>query len=90
MTVKKLKARNAEIFINHKVVEVDGNCVFIESDDGKKTIEGIDKIVVATGMNSYVPFDKVGLIPVYFVGDAKKVGKAQEAIYEAYKLAINL
>ena len=90
MTVKKLKARNAEIFINHKVVEVDGNCVFIEGEEGISTIVGVDKIVVATGMNSYVPFDKVGSVPVYFVGDAKKVGKAQEAIHEAYKLAINL
>jgi len=90
MTLKKLQAKNAEIFVKHKVVEVNAGQVFIESEDGMKTIEGVDKIVVATGMNSYAPFDKVGLVPVYFVGDANKVGKAQDAIHDAYELAVNL
>jgi len=90
MTVKKLKTKNAEIFVNHKVMEVHNDLVFIEGENGMKTIEGVDKIVVATGMKSYVPFDKISTTPVYFVGDAKQVGKAQEAIHDAYELAVNL
>jgi 2,4-dienoyl-CoA reductase-like NADH-dependent reductase (Old Yellow Enzyme family)/thioredoxin reductase len=90
MTVKKLKSKNTEIFVNHKVVEVHNDLVFIEGENGMKTIEAVDKIVVATGMKSYVPFDKTGTCPVYFVGDAKKVGKAQDAIHDAYELAVNL
>jgi 2,4-dienoyl-CoA reductase-like NADH-dependent reductase (Old Yellow Enzyme family)/thioredoxin reductase len=90
MTVKKLKAKNTEIFLNHKVVEIDGDKVIIEGEEGSKTIDGIDKIVVATGMKSFVPFEKVGSVPVYLTGDAQKVGKAQDAIRDAYELAISL
>ncbi len=90
MTVKKIKSKNTEIFLNHKVVEVNGDQVIIEGEEGAKVIEGVDKIVVAAGMKSFVPFEKAGSIPVYFVGDAQKVGKAQDAIHDAYELAISL
>ncbi|VAX17153.1 hypothetical protein MNBD_IGNAVI01-680, partial [hydrothermal vent metagenome] len=90
MTVKKLKAKNVEIFINHKVVEINDKKVTIESEDGIIEIDNVDDIVIATGMNSYIPFEYIGDIPVYSIGDAKKVGKAQEAIHDAYELAIGL
>ncbi|MCB2208684.1 MAG: NAD(P)/FAD-dependent oxidoreductase [Bacteroidetes bacterium] len=90
ITVNKLKAMNAEIYVNYKVVEIDGDRVLIEGKKDMKTIENVDKIVVATGMNSYVPFNNVGSAPVYFIGDAQKVGKAQDAIHDAYALALNL
>jgi len=90
MTVKKLKAKNAQIHVNHKVVEVDGSNVTIEGEEGKKTLTGIDKIVVATGMKSYLPFEYRGEAPVYTIGDADHVGKAQDAIREAYELALSL
>ncbi|MEN8122431.1 MAG: NAD(P)/FAD-dependent oxidoreductase [Bacteroidota bacterium] len=90
MTVKKLKDKKAEIFINHKVVEIKGSKVLIENGETTKEIDNINKIVVATGMKSDRPFEHVGEIPVYIVGDANKVGKAQEAIHDAYKLAISL
>jgi pyruvate/2-oxoglutarate dehydrogenase complex dihydrolipoamide dehydrogenase (E3) component len=90
LTVKKLKEKGAEIFVNHTVVEVDGDKVMIESKEGAKTIDGVDDIVVATGMKPYVPFELNVDIPVYTVGDAEKVAKAQEAIQNAYKLALEL
>jgi len=90
ITVKKLQSKNSEIFTNHKVVEVAGSSVILESEDGIKEIEDIDEIVVAVGMKSYIPFEYKGDTPIYFVGDAKKVGKAQEAIHDAYELALNL
>jgi len=44
-----------------------------------------------TGMKSYVPFaPELSMPPVYTVGDAKQVGKAQEAIHEAYELALTI
>ncbi len=92
MTVKKLKEKKSEIFVNHKVVAVDGTKVLIEGENKLKEIyiEDIDKIVVATGMRSYLPFEHVGDIPVYTIGDAQKPGKAQEAIHGAYELAVGL
>jgi len=39
----------------------------------------------------YNPFESDETMPpVHFVGDALKVGKAQEAIREAYELALSL
>ncbi|RLD78731.1 MAG: oxidoreductase, partial [Bacteroidetes bacterium] len=92
LTIKKLKEKKAEIFVNHKVLEVSGTRVYIENGDKIKEIyiEDIDKIVVATGMKSFLPFKSVGEIPIYIVGDANKVGKAQEAIHDAYELAVSL
>jgi len=90
LTVKKLKAKFTEIIKSHKVVKIKGKTVIIEGVKGQKSINDIDKIVVAVGMKSYIPFKKVGNIPVYTVGDAKNVGKAQEAIHDAYELAISL
>ena len=90
LTVKKLKSKNAEIFTNYKVVEIDGSNVLIENGEGAKTLENIDEIVIAAGMMSYIPFEYKGEIPVYYVGDAKSVGKAKEAIHDAYELALNL
>jgi len=90
LTVKKLKSKNIEIFTNHKVVEINGSEVTIESGGERKTIDNIDEIVIATGMMSYIPFNYQGEIPVYYIGDANKVGKAQEAIHDAYELAMEL
>lgn len=91
MTVKKLKTKGAEIFVKHTVTGIEDDKVIIKSDGGEKIIDGIDKIVVATGMRSYVPFENDGQLPeIHIVGDAAKVGKAQEAIRDAYELATKL
>ncbi len=90
MTLKKLKEKAAKILLNSKLSEVKGNTLTVESQDGKQKIQGIDKIVIATGMNSYVPFELSSETPVYLIGDAKKVGKATEAIRDAYELVLNI
>ncbi len=90
MTLKKMKEKGAVMLVNHKVVEVDGDKVVVESSEGQKLFDNVDHIVMATGMKSYVPFEKDGKTPVYVIGDAHKVGKAQEAIREAYELAVSL
>ena len=91
LTLKKLKAKGAEIITKHTVTEVNGNLIKIKGEAGEKTIEAVDKIVVATGMRSYHPIEKDDhMPPFYFIGDAAKVGKAQEAIREGYELALKL
>ena len=90
MTLKKLKSKNVEIIVNHKVVEVNGTQVLLEGKDGKRIINGIDKIVITTGMKSYIPFERTGKTPFYFIGDAKEVGNAKDAIHSAYKLAVTI
>lgn len=90
MTVKKLQSKNAEIFTNYKVVEIVGSKVIIESEEERKELENINEIVIAAGMKSYIPFEYKGNTPIYTVGDANKVGKAQEAIHDAYQLSIGL
>jgi 2,4-dienoyl-CoA reductase (NADPH2) len=90
MTLKKLKSKNVEIFINHKVIEVKGSQVLLEGKDENMVIDGIDKIVIATGMKSYIPFESTGKTPFYFIGDAKEVGKTKDAIHSAYKLAVTI
>ena len=91
MTLKKLKMKNVPIYTNTKVEAVDGDKVYLNGER-QVTLAGVDKVVVTTGMKSYHPLavqlkDK---IPVYLIGDAKKVGKAQDAIRDAYVTAIKL
>jgi 2,4-dienoyl-CoA reductase-like NADH-dependent reductase (Old Yellow Enzyme family)/thioredoxin reductase len=90
LTVKKLKEKGAEIYLNHKVVKVNGSDVTIENNEARKLLTDIDDIVIATGMKSYIPFKYSGKLPLYTIGDANKVGKAQEAIRDAYELALGL
>ena len=61
-----------------------------EREREKIQFNNIDAVVVSTGMKSYNPIGNTGTIPVYLVGDANKVGNAQDAIHEAYELARNL
>ncbi len=90
LTLKKLKAKNVTIFTGTKVTQIDGDKIFIEGAE-VSVLEGIDKIVVATGMRSFRPLaDAPVELPVYLIGDAKKVGKAKDAIRDGYLLAREL
>ncbi len=90
LTLKKLKEKNTEIYLNTKVIEVDGMSVIIEDSNGVRAINNIDDVVIATGMRTYLPIKYKGNIPTYKIGDARRVGKAQTAIRDAYKLAVEL
>lgn len=90
LTLKKLKERGAVLLVNHRVEEVNDRKVTVVGSKGNVVFEGVEKIVLATGMKSYIPFEIDGNIPVYIVGDANKVGKAQEAIRQAYEMALHL
>ncbi len=91
LTVKFLKEKNTTIYLNHKVIEVDYDKVTIESTDNKTiTIDNIDKIIVTAGMKSYVPFEPDSKLPVHIIGDAQQVAKAEDAISNAYELALKI
>jgi 2,4-dienoyl-CoA reductase (NADPH2) len=91
LTLKKLKMKNVPIYTGYQVTRVDGDKVFL-SGEKDIVLEGVDKIVVTTGMKSYAPlYDQLReKLPVFLVGDAKKVGKAQDAIRDAYVVTKDL
>lgn len=91
LTLKKLQAKGVAIYTNYRVTEVEGDKVHISGAE-EITLQGIDKIVVATGMKSYNPLESQlkGKVPVYVIGDAQEVGKAKEAIQSGYRLASTL
>jgi len=89
LTLAKFKQHNVQILLKHKVVEVNGTTLILENENHERVqLQNIDEIVVSVGMQSYKPFETS--VPMHFVGDALKVAKAQDAIYEAYKLATQI
>lgn len=78
-------------YTGYTVTEVNGNQVKI-SREKEITLGGIDKIMVVTGMVSYHPLEEklAGKIPLYVIGDAKTVGKAQDTIRDGYATAKSL
>jgi len=90
-TLAKLKKHAVEMFVNHKVTEIiNDHQVLIEDKAGNtKTLNKIDKIVIATGMKSVneLQYDLQGKIPVHIIGDAIKPAKAREAILTAFNAA---
>jgi 2,4-dienoyl-CoA reductase-like NADH-dependent reductase (Old Yellow Enzyme family)/thioredoxin reductase len=87
LTIKKLQEKSAEILIQHKVVEIDNDKVSILNPEHEIIDRWIDEIIVAIGMESYLPFSIDGLQNIHIIGDASMVGKAQEAIQNAYNIS---
>ena len=88
LTLKALSNKNVSIFLNTKVARIDGRTIHLNGVGNKIKLENIDVIVLATGMKSYNPFaqDK-STSNVHVIGDAKKVGKAKDAIETAFAIA---
>jgi len=90
LSLKMMKEKGT-VFSDHTyITKLEDNTVYAIQNNKSIQFSDIDIIIVSTGMKSYIPFENIGTTPVYFVGDAKKVGKAQDAIHDAYELAINL
>ena len=91
LTLKALNNDKVKIFTGSKVKEIKGSSIIFEKEGKENKIDNIDIYVVATGMKENKTFAANEFeIPVYYVGDAEKVGKAQTAIFGAYKLASEL
>lgn len=94
MLAKKLslaimKKNNTHFSDHTHIKKIDGKTVFAEKNGKPITFEDIDLIVVSTGMKSYNPLQKklTGKIPTFIIGDAKKIGNAQDAISSGYEIA---
>ena len=92
LTLNALKNEKVKIFTNTLVKEIDGEKIIFETDGKINEINKIDSIVVSTGMKSYNPLEKElkNHILTHVIGDAKKTGKAQDAIKDAYETAKTL
>lgn len=91
MTLKKLSVKQVQIYTNYRVQEIDGSTVKIVGED-EILLENIDHIVVTTGMRSrnHLKDELESSLPVYTIGDADKVGKAQSAILSGRLLGLKL
>lgn len=68
------------------VQRVDGHTVHAWREEQPIVFEEVDLIVVTTGMTSVDDLAREldGAVPIRLVGDAKRVGNAQDAIADAY------
>ena len=92
LSLKMLRESGA-VFSDHTFIKkIEGNTVYAERNGKKIKFEDIDIFVVSVGMKSFNPLEEKlkGKVPVYVIGDARKVGKAKDAIEDAYKLANRL
>ncbi|MCK5907163.1 MAG: FAD-dependent oxidoreductase, partial [Flavobacteriales bacterium] len=88
LTLKALKHENVKIFLNTKVLKIQDKTIYLDGEKSKITLENIDIIVIATGMKSYNPFNENDFKnTVHLIGDAKKVGKAKDAIEDGFRVA---
>ena len=86
LTLKALRNNPmVEIYTETRVVGVEGRKIYLEGK-GPKVLEDVDDVILTTGMKSYNPLEEKlkGKIPVYVVGDARQVGKARDAIRDAF------
>ncbi len=91
LTLKKLKEKGVVIYTNTRVAEIHGRKVILEGAVNK-TLEDIDRIVLSTGMKSYNPlYEKIrDKVNAWVIGDAKEVGKADDAIRDGYTLGLTV
>ncbi|MBN2747791.1 MAG: FAD-dependent oxidoreductase [Bacteroidales bacterium] len=89
LTLNSFKNERMHIYTKTRVTQIDGEYIQIEGEDFVKAIKA-KHIIIATGMQSYRPIESLNNKEVYYVGDASKVGKAQDAIAMAYELAIQI
>ena len=91
LTLKKLKEHQVPIYLNARVTEIKDDQVFVSAENDF-VIKNVDKIVLAAGMEPFNPLQKElqEHLPVYVVGDARQVGKAQEAIRDGFLTALKI
>jgi len=92
LSLKMMKEKGT-VFSDHTHIrKIDGKTVYAERDGENIQFEDIDIIVVSTGMKSFNPLEEKlkDTMPVHVIGDARKIGNAQDAIRDAYETVINL
>jgi len=89
LSLKMMKEKGTVFSEHTNIKRVDGKTVYAEKEGKEIQFNDIDIIVVSTGMKSYNPLENElkNKMPVYIIGDSKKVGNAQDAIHGAYETA---
>ncbi len=85
--MQDIQRHGIKVLTSSKVVEINKEGVVVEYEGQMRKILA-DSIVIATGSKPFVPlvdFLKEKGIPYLVVGDAKKIGKAIDAIHEGYE-----
>jgi len=92
LSLKMMKEKGT-LFSDHTYIKkIDGKTVYAERNGEDIQFNDIDIIVVSTGMKSFNPLEEElkGGMPVYVIGDAQRVGNAQDAIRDGYEVARKL
>jgi 2,4-dienoyl-CoA reductase (NADPH2) len=89
--LERLSGRDhVELHRETDLIEVRDERAVAEKNGDRLSWEGIDQYVVATGVESYVPFQDDLDVPTHLVGDAVEPGKAEDAIASGYDTARSL
>ncbi|MBN2297986.1 MAG: FAD-dependent oxidoreductase [Deltaproteobacteria bacterium] len=92
LSLKMMKEKGT-VFSDHTYIrKIDGKTVYAERNGENIQFRDIDIIVVSTGMRSFNPLEETlkDIMPAYVIGDAKKIGNAQDAIRDACETVIDL
>ncbi len=90
LSLKMMKEMGTVFSDKTNIKKVDGKTVYAERNGEDIKFENIDLIVVSAGMKSYIPFKTNSKTDIFYIGDANKVSKAEEAIHDAYELALKI
>jgi len=89
----KMIEQSGAIFSDHThIKKIEGKTVYAERNGDPIKFEDIDVFVASTGMQIFNPLESQlrDKVPVHVIGDAREVGKAQDAIKSGYRLANQL
>ncbi len=92
LLLRTLDELGVPIITDTDVTRVEGRMVYLTVGDGEEAIEGVDFVVYTKGM---VPEDSLkdrlsGKVPVYAIGDCREIGRAMDAIHDAYDYAMSI
>jgi 2,4-dienoyl-CoA reductase-like NADH-dependent reductase (Old Yellow Enzyme family)/thioredoxin reductase len=92
LSLKMMKEKGTVFSDYTYIKKIEGKTVYAERSGRNIRFDDIDVIVISTSMTSYNPLEKelAGEMPVYVIGDANRVGNAQEAIRDGYETAKTL
>jgi pyruvate/2-oxoglutarate dehydrogenase complex dihydrolipoamide dehydrogenase (E3) component len=92
LSLKMMKEKGTAFSDHTYIKKVEGKTVYAERNGEDIQFTDIDIIVVSTGMKSYNPLEEElkKEMPVYVIGDARRIGNAQDAIRDGYEAAKGL
>jgi 2,4-dienoyl-CoA reductase (NADPH2) len=89
LSLKMMKEKGTIFSDYTHIKKIEGQTVYAKRKGKDIRFDNIDVIVVSTSMKSFNPLENEleGKMPIYVIGDAKRVGNAQDAIRDGYETA---